>query len=94
MNIKFYFLIIYFILINIVSVVLTIYDKYCAIKNHWRVKELTLLFFAAIGGSIGMYITMQIIRHKTRHIKFMLGIPVILIIQVIFIFCIWGVLNV
>lgn len=89
MNVKFYILIIYLIIINIISAVVTIYDKYCAVKKHWRVKESTLLLLSAIGGSVGMYLTMQIIRHKTRHIKFMLGIPVILILQAIIIFFIW-----
>ncbi|MEE0914622.1 MAG: DUF1294 domain-containing protein [Ruminococcus sp.] len=89
MNVIFYILIIYLIIINIISVVVTIYDKYCAVKKHWRVKESTLLLLSAIGGSVGMYLTMQIIRHKTRHIKFMLGIPVILILQAIIIFFIW-----
>ena len=93
MNVKFYFLIIYLITINIVAMLVTIYDKYCAIRNHWRVKESTLLLLSVVGGSIGMYITMQVIRHKTRHIKFMLGIPIILILQVILIFLIWGVVN-
>lgn len=89
MNVKFYILIIYLIIINIISAVVTIYDKYCAVKKHWRVKESTLLLLSAIGGSVGMYLTMHIIRHKTRHIKFMLGIPVILILQAIIIFFIW-----
>lgn len=89
MNVIFYILIIYLIIINIISAVVTIYDKYCAVKKHWRVKESTLLLLSAIGGSVGMYLTMHIIRHKTRHIKFMLGIPVILILQAIIIFFIW-----
>lgn len=89
MNVIFYILIIYLIIINIISAVVTIYDKCCAVKKHWRVKESTLLLLSAIGGSVGMYLTMQIIRHKTRHIKFMLGIPVILILQAIIIFFIW-----
>lgn len=93
MNIIFYILIIYLIVINIVSIALTVYDKYCAVKRRWRIKESTLLLLSAIGGSIGMYLTMHIIRHKTRHIKFMLGIPVILIIQVIIIFAIWSAMN-
>lgn len=93
MNIIFYILIIYLIVINIVSIALTVYDKYCAVKRRWRIKESTLLLLSSIGGSIGMYLTMHIIRHKTRHIKFMLGIPVILIIQVIIIFAIWSAMN-
>ena len=75
------FCVIYFVLINLISVIITVYDKYCAVNNKWRVKELTLLLFSALGGSISMYITMQIIRHKTKKLKFMLGIPIIIVFQ-------------
>ncbi len=89
MNILF----IYLLLISIFAIIITIYDKLCAIGKHWRVKENTLLLISAIGGSIAMYITMQIIRHKTRHIKFMLGIPIIIIIQLLIAFLVWRVVN-
>ena len=41
-----------------------------------------LLLFSALGGSVAMFITMLIIRHKTKHVKFMLGIPIIMIVQI------------
>lgn len=78
----------YLIMINIVAVVVTCYDKYCAVKHKWRIKEKSLLLVSLLGGSVGMYITMQIIRHKTKHPKFMIGIPVIFIVQLIAFF--WG----
>lgn len=89
MNIFLFILAIYLILINLIAVIVTIYDKLCAVKRRWRVKESTLLILSALGGSISMYITMLLIRHKTRHIKFMLGIPLILIVQLIIAFLIW-----
>ncbi len=89
MNIFLFILAIYLILINLITVIVTIYDKLCAVKRRWRVKESTLLILSALGGSISMYITMLLIRHKTRHIKFMLGIPLILIVQLIIAFLIW-----
>lgn len=89
MNIFLFILAIYLILINLIAVIVTIYDKICAVKRRWRVKESTLLLLSALGGSICMYITMLLIRHKTRHIKFMLGIPLILIVQLIIAFLIW-----
>lgn len=89
MNILF----IYLIAISVFAIIITVYDKLCAIGRRWRVKENTLLLISALGGSVAMYITMQIIRHKTRHIKFMLGIPVIIIIQLLIIFLIWRVAN-
>ena len=89
MNIFLFILAIYLILINLIAVIVTIYDKLCAVKRRWRVKESTLLLLSALGGSICMYITMLLIRHKTRHIKFMLVIPLILIVQLIIAFLIW-----
>lgn len=94
MNIILFILAIYLILINLIAVIVTIYDKLCAVKRRWRVKESTLLILSALGGSISMYITMLLIRHKTRHIKFMLGIPIILIFQLLIAFLIWRYLYV
>lgn len=94
MNIFLFILAIYLILINLITVIVTIYDKLCAVKRRWRVKESTLLLLSALGGSISMYITMLLIRHKTRHIKFMLGIPLILIFQILIAFLIWRYLYV
>lgn len=94
MNIFLFILAIYLILINLIAVIVTIYDKLCAVKRRWRVKESTLLLLSALGGSISMYITMLLIRHKTRHIKFMLGIPLILIFQLLVAFLIWRYLYV
>lgn len=71
----------YLIIINLYAIIITVYDKYQAKKGGWRVKESTLLLVSALGGSIAMYATMQIIRHKTKHLKFMLGIPAIFILQ-------------
>lgn len=68
--------------ISLVSVIVTIVDKLKSVHNGWRIKESTLLILSALGGSVAMYITMQIIRHKTRKLKFMLGIPAIFILQV------------
>lgn len=78
-------IIIYFIVINIVAVVITISDKRKAKKRKWRIKESTLLLVSVLGGSLAMYITMKKIRHKTQHNKFMIGIPAIMIAQVLLI---------
>lgn len=94
MNIFLIILAIYILIINLIAVAVTIYDKICAVKRRWRVKESTLLLLSFLGGSIGMYITMLLIRHKTRHLKFMLGIPIILIFQLVIAFVIWRYLYV
>lgn len=61
-------------------------DKQKAKKHKWRIPENTLMLVAIIGGSIGSIIGMQTFRHKTKHIKFKFGIPIILILQVILLF--------
>ena len=75
-------LIAYLLAISIISVVVCIYDKIAAKHNpKHRTREATLLLLSALGGSVAMFITMQLIRHKTKHVKFMLGIPLIIIVQ-------------
>lgn len=76
---------IYLLSINILAIILTIYDKIASKKfRKNRVRENVLLLIGALGGAVSMYITMKLIRHKTRHKKFMAGLPIILILQVSF----------
>ncbi len=84
-----YLLFFFLIIINVLALVFTVSDKLRAIKHKRRISEFTLMTLAALGGSVTMLITMLIIRHKTRHLKFMLGIPVIILIQLIIVFLIW-----
>ncbi|MEE1076192.1 MAG: DUF1294 domain-containing protein [Acutalibacteraceae bacterium] len=67
----------YFMVINIISVIVTILDKLKAKYNKWRIPEKTLFILSAIGGAVGMYITMHLIHHKTKKMRFMVGIPLI-----------------
>ncbi|MBE6583990.1 MAG: DUF1294 domain-containing protein [Ruminococcaceae bacterium] len=73
----------YIAIISIVSIIVCIYDKKVSKKNRveLRTPEKTLLLLSAFGGSVAMFITMLIIRHKTKHFKFMVGIPVIMLVQ-------------
>ena len=73
----------YIAIISLVSIVVCIYDKKISKKNRveLRIPEKTLLILSALGGSIAMLVTMLIVRHKTKHVKFMLGIPLIMIAQ-------------
>ncbi|MBR3879106.1 MAG: DUF1294 domain-containing protein [Clostridia bacterium] len=73
----------YVAIISIISIVVCIYDKKISKKNRveLRTPEKTLLLLSALGGSVAMFVTMLIIRHKTKHVKFMLGIPLIMIAQ-------------
>ena len=74
---------IYLIVISLISIIVCIYDKVVSKKNkvELRVPERDLLLLSAFGGGIAMYITMLLIRHKTKHKKFMIGIPAIIIAQ-------------
>ncbi|MEG0107940.1 MAG: DUF1294 domain-containing protein, partial [Lachnospiraceae bacterium] len=77
----FYF-ICYIILINSLTFLLYGNDKRRAQKGSFRISEATLMGLALVGGSVGAFLGMQVYRHKTRHVKFVIGIPLIFFIQV------------
>ena len=72
----------YLVLINAAAFVLMLADKQKARRGAWRIPEATLLGVAIVGGSIGAIAGMQLFRHKTRHWKFRLGLPLILATQI------------
>ena len=76
------YLLFYLLIINALGFLLMLVDKWKAKNKRWRIPEATLLGVAAIGGSVGSLIGMYTVRHKTKHIKFTLGIPAILIVQI------------
>jgi len=84
---------IYLAVISLFSIGLTLYDKRAARRGSWRVKERTLLFVSAIGGSVAMLAAMRLIRHKTKRALFMAGIPVIIILQATAVIFIWWKVN-
>ena len=73
----------YLLIINALALLLMLIDKVKAKKKAWRIPEATLLTVAALGGSIGALAGMYTVRHKTQHLKFTLGIPLILALQVV-----------
>lgn len=77
------FLFAYLLLINAAGYLIMLIDKRKAIKNLWRIPERTMFIIAILGGSLGIYAGMKTFRHKTKHAKFTIGIPLILTIQVI-----------
>ena len=77
---------IYLVMINVLSFFIMGLDKVKAKKQRYRISENTLLFIAFIGGSLGSYLAMYFFHHKTKHIKFYMGIPLILFIQIL-IYC-------
>ena len=77
------FILIYLLIVNACAFLLMLADKRKAQKKLWRIPEATLMTSAAIGGSIGALAGMYCFRHKTKHLKFTLGIPAILIAQIL-----------
>ena len=71
----------YLIAVNLLTFVTYGIDKWKARKNHWRVREATLLLLAVLGGSIGALLAMKVFQHKTLHKKFRYGIPAILLVE-------------
>ena len=76
-------LLVYLLTVNAAAFLLMLVDKFKAKRNLWRIPEATLIGSAVIGGSIGALLGMYTVRHKTKHLKFTIGIPVILAFQVV-----------
>ena len=76
----------YLIIINAAGFLLMLADKRKARRGAWRIPEATLIGAAALGGSIGVLAGMYLVRHKTRHLKFAIGVPFILIVQLVMVF--------
>ena len=68
-------ILIYVVMIGVVAVALTVGDKSAAKRGQWRVPEATFMMIGLFGGALPMFITMKTIRHKTKHMKFMIGLP-------------------
>lgn len=76
----------YIVLLSVIAVIVTCYDKIAAKRwRRHRVPEATLMILSLLGGSAAMLLVMLIIHHKTRHKKFMIGIPLILLVQIVII---------
>lgn len=75
------FILYYLLIINALGLLFMLIDKQKAKRNAWRIPEATLLTIAALGGSIGCIAGMYLFRHKTKHIKFTVGLPLLLILN-------------
>jgi len=80
--------VIYSIVINIITFLAMFIDKKKAEKEKWRIKESTLLLLSVLGGSIGGILGMYIFHHKTQKPRFFIGLPVIIILQILLIIAI------
>ena len=81
---------IYVLIVNALGFYLMWSDKRKAIKDAWRTPERNFFIVALIGGSVGCWAGMQTFRHKTKHIKFTVGIPMILLLQIMAVLWITG----
>ena len=73
--------------VNVITFVVYGIDKLKAKKGEWRVPETTLLLLAIIGGSVGAWCGVKVWHHKTMHLKFKYGIPLIMAVQVGLLLC-------
>ena len=76
-------LICWLVLINLAGFIQMYADKRRAKKDKWRIPEKQLFLTAILGGSVGSILGMQAFRHKTKHKSFVIGMPAILILQIV-----------
>jgi len=72
----------YLLIINLLGFLITLIDKQRAIHKEWRIPEKTLIGISFFGGAIGMLLGMSSFRHKTKHKKFTIGVPFILLMHI------------
>lgn len=77
------YLLAYLLIINATAFLLMLADKLKSKRGLWRIPEATLMWSAVLGGSVGAIFGMKLFRHKTKHPKFSLGLPLILAAQVV-----------
>lgn len=85
------YLLAYLVIINAAGFLIMLVDKRKAKKNLWRIPERTIMTIAVSGGSLGVLLGMYTFRHKTKHLKFTIGIPVILAVQIICTVILWSI---
>lgn len=73
----------YIVFINALAFTMYGVDKYKAKHGLWRIPETTLLLVAAVGGSVGAWCGMQVFHHKTKKLKFSIGVPVIFVVEIV-----------
>ncbi|MBP3353380.1 MAG: DUF1294 domain-containing protein [Bacteroidales bacterium] len=78
-----YVIAIYLVAINLTAYILYAIDKYKSKRQKWRISEKALIIVALVGGSVGALFAMKMFRHKTKHKKFTIGVPLILIAQIL-----------
>ena len=77
------YILLYFGIVNLLGLLMMGIDKFRAKKDLFRIPESNLFLVAVIGGSVGSLLGMYAFRHKTRHIQFVIGIPAIILAQIL-----------
>lgn len=83
----------YMIIMSIIGFFQMMVDKRKAKKHSWRISESALLFTAALGGALGSFIGMYMFRHKTKHPRFYICIPLFLFIQAVLYFVVFYIIR-
>lgn len=76
-------IIVYIIILNILGYLIMYIDKRRAKKQQWRISEQTIFLITFLGGGIGTTLGMYTFRHKTKKLKFIIGLPLITIIEIV-----------
>ncbi len=76
------FFAVYLAAISLIAAVLCLYDKSQSKRGGRRIRESTLLWISFFGGAAAMLAVMRIIRHKTRHKRFMIGLPLMILFHI------------
>lgn len=80
---------IYFGIMNLLGLIVMGVDKWKAKHNVWRIPEKTLFLVSILGGSVGTWAGMYLFRHKTKHWYFVVGMPLVLMVQVVLAIVMW-----
>jgi len=80
-----FYMSVYILAVSFIDFCLCGWDKRCARKGKWRVPEATLLLFGLIGGCFGLIAGMSVFRHKTKHWKFKILVPLECVLWIVFI---------
>lgn len=75
-------LLIYLLIINVVALIAYAIDKFKAQHNRWRIPEATLIIMSFLGGALGAFLGMYLFRHKTKHWKFRILVPLALVLWI------------
>lgn len=85
MNGVIWIIFLYYFITNVIAIMITIRDKVAAVNKRRRVSEKNLMLLAILSSGIGMWITMLLIHHKTKKRKFMIGLPMIFVMELLII---------